>query len=75
MADLRSKSFGDLNKEVVQSQPYFSSFNHCQSYTEPAPNHTANPNQSASSAGNINDMNNSKSKYAKSWSSSDPEVK
>jgi len=75
MADLRSKSFGDLNKEVVQSQPYFSAFAHSQSYSEPGPNHSANPNQSANNAGNFNGMKNSKSKSAKSWSLSDPEVK
>ena len=75
MADLRSKSFGDLNKDFVQSLPYFSSFNHSQSYTEPTPNHTANPNQSANNTGNIIGMKNSKSKSTKSWSLSDPEVK
>ena len=60
MANLRSKRFGDLNKEVVQSQPYFSSFNHIESYFESTPNHTSNPNQSVSDAGNINGMNNLK---------------
>lgn len=72
MADYRTRSYGERHIEVVngkeysarQSQANSSVYAHSNSYSEPGNIH-----------GNFESVKTSKSKSAKAWSLSDPEVK